>query len=183
MIVDWREGRVESLPFPDADFDLVVCQHGLQYVPDRAAAVAELRRVLRPGGRVVVSVQQPLETQPFDLRLDEVLQARLGVAAIRQIYALSDADELRALLAGAGLRNVEVTPVAFPTRYPDPERYLRQRLTSVIAAIPSLQQLDDQGREELVAAIGEEMAQPLREYIAGDAVVMPSGVQIAHATR
>lgn len=80
LTVDWREGRVESLPFPDAAFDLVVCQHGLQYVPDRAAAVAELQRVLCPGGRVVVSVQQPIKTRPFDLRLDAVLQARLGFA-------------------------------------------------------------------------------------------------------
>jgi SAM-dependent methyltransferase len=183
LTVDWRAGRVESLPFPDADFDLVVCQHGLQYVPDRAAAVAELRRVLRPDGRVVVSVQQPIETRPFDLRLDEVLQAQFGVAAIRQIYALSDADELRTLLVGAGLRDITITPVAFPTRYPNPARYLRLRLTSVIVAIPSLQQLDEQGREAVVAAIAQEMAQPLRAYTVGDEVVMPSGVQIAHATR
>jgi hypothetical protein len=73
--------------------------------------------------------------------------------------------------------------VAFPTRYPNPARYLRLRLTSVIAAIPSLQQLDEQGREAVVAAIGQEMAQPLRAYTVGDEVVMPSGVQIAHATR
>jgi SAM-dependent methyltransferase len=183
LTVDWREGRVESLPFPDANFDLVVCQHGLQYVPDRAAAITELRRVLRPGGRVVVSVQQPIETRPFDLRLDAVLQAQLGVAAVRQIYALSNTEELRTLLAGAGLHDITITLVAFPTRYPDPVQYLRLRLTSVIAAIPSLQQLDDQGREELVAAIGQEMAQPLREYTVGDEIVMPSGVQIAHASR
>ena len=183
LSIDWREGRVEALPFPDGAFDLVVCQHGLQYFPDRAGAVAEVRRVLRPGGRVVVSVQQPIEIRPFDLRLDEMLQERLGVAAIRQIYALSDADELRTLLVGAGLHDITITPVAFPARYPDPGRYLRLRLTSIIAAIPSLQQLDDQGREELVAAIGQAMAQPLREHTVGDEIVMPSGVQIAHATR
>jgi SAM-dependent methyltransferase len=183
LAIDWREGRIEALPFPDGDFDLVVCQHGLQYVPDRTAAVAQMRRVLRPGGRLVVSVQQPLATRPFDLRLDKVLQERLGVAAISQIYALSDVDELRALIASAGLHDIEIIPVAFLARYPDPGRYLALRLTSVIAAIPSLQHLDDRGREELIAAIGEEMEQPLREHTVGDELVMPSGVQIAWATR
>ena len=92
-------------------------------------------------------------------------------------------DELRTLLAGAGLHDITITPVAFPSRYRDPVRYLHLRLTSVIAAIPSLQQLDDQGREELMAVIGQEMAQPLREHTVGDEIVMPSGVQIAHASR
>lgn len=183
LTIDWREGRIEALPFPDGDFNLVVCQHGLQFVPDRAGAVAQMRRVLRDGGRVVVSVSQSLERHPFDRRLNEVLQERLGVAAISQIYALGDADELHALLAGAELRDIEVIPVTFVLRNPDPERFLALRLTSVIAAVPSLQHLDDRGREELIAAIGEEMEEPLREYTVGDEVVRPVHVHIARATR
>jgi ubiquinone/menaquinone biosynthesis C-methylase UbiE len=181
--IDWREGRIEALPFPDGDFDLGVCQHGLQFVPDRAAAVAEMRRVLRDGGRVVVSVSQSLERHPLDHRLNDVLQARLGVAAISQIYALGDADELRALLAGAGLRDIEVVPVTFEVCNPDPERFLTMRLTSVTAGVPSLQHLDERGREEMIAAVGEEMEETLREYTMGDEVVRPVHVHIARATR
>ena len=40
-----------ALPFPDGAFDVVLCQHGFQFVPDRAVAVHEMRRVLAPGGR------------------------------------------------------------------------------------------------------------------------------------
>jgi len=46
----------EFLPFPDASFDLVMCTQSLQYVPDLSGAVAEFRRVVRPGGAVLVTV-------------------------------------------------------------------------------------------------------------------------------
>src|SRR5438270_5309889 len=49
----------EPLPFDDDTFDLIVCALVIHYVADRAAAFAEFRRVLRPGGRAVVSTQHP----------------------------------------------------------------------------------------------------------------------------
>ena len=50
----------ESLPYPDNAFDLIVCALAIHYAPDRAAAFAELCRVLRPGGAAVVSTQHPV---------------------------------------------------------------------------------------------------------------------------
>ncbi len=47
--VEWQEGDATSLALPDSAFDLVLCQQGLQFFPDRAAAVREMRRVLAPG--------------------------------------------------------------------------------------------------------------------------------------
>jgi SAM-dependent methyltransferase len=59
--VDERYGAAdvftrEFLPFDDSSFDLVVCYEAFQYVPDPAAAIGEIQRVLRPGGRVLVTV-------------------------------------------------------------------------------------------------------------------------------
>jgi len=54
--IHWREGDAMDLPFEDGAFDVVLCQHGLQFVPDRARAVREMRRVLAPGGRALVIV-------------------------------------------------------------------------------------------------------------------------------
>ena len=50
---DFRPADVQSLPFPDASFDAAIANHMLYHVPDRAKALAELRRVLRPGGRLI----------------------------------------------------------------------------------------------------------------------------------
>lgn len=57
--VRWVEGDVEALPFPDASFDAVLSVFGCMFAPRHEAAARELRRVLRPGGRLVVSSWTP----------------------------------------------------------------------------------------------------------------------------
>lgn len=52
--VELREGAAEELPFPDASFDTVVCTLAVCAVSDRAAAIAEMHRVLRPGGLLLL---------------------------------------------------------------------------------------------------------------------------------
>ncbi|MGC1813173.1 MAG: methyltransferase domain-containing protein, partial [Solirubrobacterales bacterium] len=53
--IDMRVGDAEALPFPDDSFDTVVCTYGLCTIPDDAAAVREAKRVLRPGGRILLA--------------------------------------------------------------------------------------------------------------------------------
>src|SRR5690349_7068610 len=58
--VEWREGSASALPLqPNERFDVVTCQQGLQFVPDRGAAVHEFRRALAPTGRVAISTWRP----------------------------------------------------------------------------------------------------------------------------
>lgn len=59
-----RQGDATSLDLPDDAFDLVLCQQGLQFFPERAAAVREMRRVLTDEGRVVLNVWQALDRHP-----------------------------------------------------------------------------------------------------------------------
>jgi SAM-dependent methyltransferase len=67
--IDWHSGSAIELPFADGSFDVVLCQQGLQYFPDRSLAVNEMARVLRPGGRVSLNVWGPIERQPFHAAL------------------------------------------------------------------------------------------------------------------
>jgi ubiquinone/menaquinone biosynthesis C-methylase UbiE len=57
--IDWRHGDATDLPFADASYDVVVSQFALMYFPDRAAALREMVRVLRTGGRLAVAVWGP----------------------------------------------------------------------------------------------------------------------------
>src|SRR5678815_3161223 len=57
--IDWVEASADALPFPDRSFEGVLAQQVLQFVPDRAAAAREIRRVLVPGGRVIASTWRP----------------------------------------------------------------------------------------------------------------------------
>ena len=56
VAVAWRQGDVVALPVPDARFDMAFCQQGLQFFPDKLAALKEIRRVLALGGSIVLTV-------------------------------------------------------------------------------------------------------------------------------
>ena len=77
---DLRVGNAESLDFPDASFDTGVCTLGLCTIPDDRAAVAEARRVLRPGGRFLLleHVRSPIRRVRFIQSLLEPLTVRLS---------------------------------------------------------------------------------------------------------
>jgi SAM-dependent methyltransferase len=70
--IEWRQADALQLPFEDASFDVVCCQFGAMFFPDRVAGYAEARRVLRPGGRFVFSVWDRIEENAF---ADEVTHA------------------------------------------------------------------------------------------------------------
>lgn len=57
--IDWTQGDAEELPYPDASFDVVASQFGHMFAPRPAVVVAEMRRVLKPGGRVVFATWPP----------------------------------------------------------------------------------------------------------------------------
>jgi SAM-dependent methyltransferase len=63
--VEWRQADALQLPFADESFDLVVCQFGAMFFPDKARAFAEARRVLRPGGSFLFSVWDRIEHNEF----------------------------------------------------------------------------------------------------------------------
>lgn len=84
--VRFQNGDALSLPFPDAQFDLVVCRHVLQAIPDAARALAEMRRVLRPGGRMHLIAEDygMLWCHPTELDSDgfwQVIPNRYSAAA------------------------------------------------------------------------------------------------------
>jgi len=62
--VEWREASALALPLPDSTFDAVLCQQGLQFFPDRVEGLREMRRVLRPGGRLLWPAGGPLRSAP-----------------------------------------------------------------------------------------------------------------------
>lgn len=59
MVVEWHEGDVEKLPFADGTFDVVVSQFGHIFAPRPAVAIAEMLRVLKPGGTIAFSTWPP----------------------------------------------------------------------------------------------------------------------------
>jgi SAM-dependent methyltransferase len=71
--VEWRQADALHLPFPDEFFDVVVCQFGVMFFPDKARAFAEARRVLRSGGQFIFNVWDRLEHNDFANTVTQVL--------------------------------------------------------------------------------------------------------------
>ena len=118
--IDWREGRAEALPFADASFDRVVSQFGLMFFADRAAALREMHRVLRPGGRMAVAVCDSLERCPGYATLAELLHRLFGeriAGAFRAPFALGDPDALLSLCRQAGINGAQVERYSGSVRF------------------------------------------------------------------
>ena len=173
LTIEWCEGNAEQLPFRDNAFDLVLCQFALMFVVDKAAALSEMRRVVSGSGRVLISVWQGLDRHPFYQTLHNVIQQRLGMSALQEIFALGDADALRGLALAAGFRFVEIKPFSLTARFPNPEAFIAGEIEVDTAAIPSMQHLESRAREAIVTAITKDMQSPLKKLTSDSHVVIP----------
>ncbi len=72
--VSWHEADATRLPFGDSSVDRVTCHQGLQFFPDRLAALTEVRRVLAPGGRLAVATWGRLEDNPWPTAMSKAAQ-------------------------------------------------------------------------------------------------------------
>ncbi|MBK1661505.1 class I SAM-dependent methyltransferase [Paracraurococcus ruber] len=113
--VAFRQADAQALPFPDAAFDAVVCQFGAMFYLDRVRAHAEARRVLRPGGRYLLSLWDSLAHNPVAALVQDTLVALFpdrppGFIA-RAPFGHHDPGRLRAELAAAGFAEVQVAAV------------------------------------------------------------------------
>jgi SAM-dependent methyltransferase len=113
---------LEDIDEPAASFDVVLCREGLMFATDPAGAARELRRVLRPGGRLALSVWGPRERNPWLALVFDAMSAQLGAPVpppgVPGPFALEDRTRVAALLRDAGFAGVAVEEVAVPLRAP-----------------------------------------------------------------
>ncbi|WP_129664688.1 class I SAM-dependent methyltransferase [Phytoactinopolyspora endophytica] len=107
--LEWHQGDVGNLPFPDRAFDITLCQMALMFFPDRARALAEMARVTAPGGTVAIVVPAALPDQPAYDGFVSIVADEAGpdAASLVQTYwSCGDLDELRAMFESAGLGSI-----------------------------------------------------------------------------
>jgi len=113
--VEWRAADAQALPFADASFDLVACQFGVMFFPDRVAAYREFHRVLRPGGRALVSTWDRLDTNVFAHEVNAAMSAQFPddppLFFARVPHGYFDHAVIRAELAAAGFGEPSIEEV------------------------------------------------------------------------
>jgi ubiquinone/menaquinone biosynthesis C-methylase UbiE len=110
--IEWRSADALDLPFDDESFDVVLCQFGVMFFPDRINAYAEARRVLRPGGAFIFNMWDRIEENEFahvvTQALAEIFPADPPQFLARTPHGHYSTDVFRAELTAAGFGRVTI---------------------------------------------------------------------------
>ncbi len=155
--IEWVQAAAEQLPFEDASFDVVASQFGLMFFVDRAKALREMCRLVKPGGSLAVAVWSTLDETPGYAAMASLLGRLFGRAAAESLeapYSLGDPDVLRRAFADAGMEDLTVELVDGTARFPSLERWVHVDIRGWTLA----DQIDDDGVARLLEAAETELA-------------------------
>ena len=159
--ITYRQCPADELDVPDGAFDIVVCQQGLQFFPDRLGALAEMRRALKPGGRAGVAVWCAIEENPFwdalASAVGEVLGKESEIGYRSGPWGLPEADELMRLFDAAEFADVNVSRQVRPVLFEGGPAQLVATLPAASVG-PQVAALDAAGRAALLASAEAALA-------------------------
>jgi ubiquinone/menaquinone biosynthesis C-methylase UbiE len=181
--IEWRVGTAESIPYSDSVFDAVVSQFGMMFFDDRAQALREFLRVLKPGGKISVAVWDKLENSeayPLEVELLDSLAGKRAAEALMAPFVLGDKDKLNKLFKSTGIHRVELTTHRGTARFPSikvmVEADLRGWLPVMGVVLP----------EELIQEILTEAEHRLKSYVQANGEVVfevPAHIITGHKGR
>jgi ubiquinone/menaquinone biosynthesis C-methylase UbiE len=179
--IEWREGSAQELPLQGEQFDVVVCHQGIQFFPDKARAVQQLRGALAPGGRLAVSAWRSDDEAPFGRELRLIAERHLGPLADRR-HSFGDERTLAALLRGAGFRDVRTMPVTRTVRFRDGATFVRLNALALVGMSSTSKSMDDAQRDRVLSDILRDSEPVLAKYsdAGGLAYDLATTVALAH---
>lgn len=148
--LSWVASDVTNLPFDDAVFDMACVQQGLQFFPDKPAALTEIRRVLKPGGRLCMTCWK--EISPFNYALSKALRTHVRETAAtkaRAPFSFRDGDLISNLLLDAGFAQINLDKIVLQRTFED--------LRAQILALPVEKDMRDCG-DTVIERVIEDVA-------------------------
>jgi SAM-dependent methyltransferase len=170
--IEWRAADAQALPFDDGSFDVVVCQFGFMFLPDKVQGLREARRVLAEGGLLLANVWRSRDENSMARLTQEVVEERFPDDPPRFLdtpYGYGDHDRLRADLAEAGWDDVQLDVVRIESEAASAEEVALGFLTGT----PLSGQLADRGIDPA------ELAGELTARLAADGGERPYHARLA----
>jgi len=171
--VQTRVMDAQRLELERGSFDAAMARFSLQFVPDVPRALAEVRRVLKPGGRFAAVVFSAVERNPFRAA-PQAIASRLAGRQFPEpgpgVWALNDPTTLRDPFQQAGFRDVDVRPVPFVYRFPS----LADARQNLEEAQPPLVKLLNELSEDDRASAWAEISRTLQPFVGPEGFAAPS---------
>lgn len=179
--VHWQTANLLALPFDAASFDIVVCEFGIMFLPDKAAAAREVRRVLRPGGAYLFNVWGSLEYNPLPRLADEVV-SRLYPENPPAFYGAVphgyfDPQQIERDLRAGGFSHVDIDTVDLEATITTPE----EAAVALIEGTPFANTIRDRGTVP-VEAIRTALASAIERGLGGPGTRVPMRALVVQAT-
>lgn len=149
--IDWTQGSAEDLPFNNESFDIVLSQFGLMLFSSPKTALKEMKRILKPGGHMIVAVFDSIYNLPAYEIMADLFARKVNSSvgeALRFPFSMGDTDKLYSLFSEAGLREIAITNQKGMARFSSPRHMV---LSDIKGWFPFAQiHLDNQTIESVV---------------------------------
>ena len=175
--IEWMQGSALALALPDTSVDAVLCQQGLQFFPDKALALREMRRVVRRGGRLALSVWAGVGF--YNGAVAEALGRFVGGDTAARFCAsrkVPGKDELERLAVEAGWSEVNVAISRLNIHLPGLDRFVVEHLVGTPVA-PAIAAADAEARRN----VGASVKRAMERFADGDGVTYPEESHIVTA--
>lgn len=181
--IDWREGDAAALPLRDGEqFDVVICQQGLQFFADRCAPVREMHRALAEGGRLAVSTWRPDNEIPFGRELRRIAEHHVGPVVDRR-HCFGETGPLEAVLRDAGFRDVRSKILSKTVRFADGSIFVRMNAMALVGMSQPGKTMSDDERQRVVQVITRDSEEVRRQYTDNEGLAFEIRSNIATATK
>lgn len=175
-----QEADATNLPFDDNHFDMVVCQQGLQFIPDRQTAVNELTRVLKPAGQAIIAVWCSTKTSPGFMALEGSMRQMLDDPELQlPPFSFDDPIGLIELAHNAGLARIAVSYRTRLSHFESVDVFVRSVAAGAPGMLGRLAELEGDAMTELVQRVETQLV----NYIDDEGLVFPQASRVLYATK
>ena len=175
--IDWQVSDAAALPTPDASVDAVLCQLGLMFMEDKAAALSEMRRVLAPSGRLVINT--PGRIPPFFGALERAIVEHIDPDLgrfVSAVFSMHDPEDVAVLLRQAGFTNVVSKVLTTTLRLPAPAEFLWQ----YIGLTPMATRIEA-APDNVKSALESQFVDEARQHVTDGVTVVELPIVVASA--
>jgi SAM-dependent methyltransferase len=176
--IEYHCANALEMPFPDEAFDVALCLQGLQFFPDRVKGFTEIRRVLKPSGRLIATIWGPLEANKGHAAVVHAIERQqVDASAAKRACSFADPTEIRDAAARGGFGNIEVRTEDGASEFASFDSFMQGMTVGSPSTRRAVQLIPESGKARFV----EDVREALAPWIVGGKLAYPMRTHIVIA--